>query len=99
MANPIIYNTDNNLIKLIFFNIFKIANNRKNPTDTPIATINTVLGNTDSVCNAKTDKSGSATVITNPNKNTTKIKIQILPCFVKPLPTLLPIGVIACSAP
>ena len=79
--------------------INKIASNKNIPTAMLINTINNIDGNIELVWIAKTDKSGSATVIKKPNKKTTKNKIHIFPCLVKPLPTILPIGIIAWSAP
>ena len=69
------------------------------PTPTPTVAINTVLLITAETCPARTDKSGSATVIKTPIIKQTIKSTHTFLDFVRPVPTCSPIGVIARSAP
>ncbi len=69
------------------------------PTPTPTVTIRTVLFITALTCPARTERSGSATVISKPIRKHTDMRISNFFDLVSPEPTCSPIGVIARSAP
>ena len=73
----------------------KIDKTKNIPTPKPTKIIINLLP----TWSAKTDKSGSAIVIKNPSKNATPASNPSLRFFARPAPTLVPIGVIARSAP
>ena len=84
---------------MILKTIFIIANIRSSATPTPTMTISAVGFITALTWVARTDKSGSAIVTSNPTINDTINKSPSFLLRVSPLPTLFPIGVIAMSAP
>ncbi len=72
---------------------------RKSPTPSPTVIISSVGDITALTCPAKTDKSGSAIVISTPITKLTNIKIKTFLDLIRPEPICSPIGVIAKSEP
>ena len=75
------------------------ASSRKSPTPKPTLIIRTVGFILPLICVARTDKSGSATVINTPIKKHTPRRSPIFLSFDSPAPIWSPIGIIARSAP
>ena len=79
--------------------ILSTAISRNNPTPTPTVTISSVPFITALTCPARTARSGSATVISNPITKLMDSRMPIFLDLVRPSPMYCPIGVIAISAP
>ena len=87
---------DERLLRVI---IFIMAMTRNSPTPTPTVAMRRVEFITASTCPARTERSGSAIVISTPMTKHTESSTMSFLDFVRPEPTCSPIGVIARSAP
>ena len=72
---------------------------RQKATPAPTANTRALPFMTDDVCDASTDRSGSATVMSRPSTKQAPKRSVTFPVFVRPDPTRSPIGIIDMSAP